>query len=72
MDSTSEGNKQGDDAGGLLFSSDGHVLGLADGVLFGARRPLRKPGPAAATRKAPPSGPDGESGQSPDGDATCG
>ena len=69
MDGTNEGVESGQGADRLVFSSYGHVIGLADGVLFGTGQRPRKTRPAAAGRKAPPDGPDGKSGQSPDADA---
>ncbi|MDQ0278585.1 hypothetical protein QO003_002888 [Arthrobacter silviterrae] len=51
----------GADGGRLIFSSYGHMLGLADGVLFGGRRPPCKRGPAAAQGKVPAA----DSGRSP-------
>ncbi|RAN76136.1 hypothetical protein B5P43_24380 [Bacillus sp. SRB_336] len=72
MGSNSKDAEPGEEAGRLIFSSYGHVLGLADGVLFGAKRPARKRGtPAAAPKTARPR-PARETATEPDGDAARG
>ncbi|NVM99037.1 hypothetical protein [Arthrobacter sp. SDTb3-6] len=66
MDSTIEGTEPGHE---LVFSTYGHVLGLANGVLFGAGQPARRPQVAVAAPKARLGCPDGGSGQGPGDDA---
>ena len=62
----------GADGGRLIFSSYGHMLGLADGVLFGGKRPPCKHGTAAPQGKVPAADSEGGAAKCPDGHAPCG
>ena len=72
MESTRPDEDPGKEAGRLVFSTYGHVLGLADGVLFGGKRPPRQPGTPASPGKTPAADPVRDPGQSPRGDAPRG
>lgn len=72
MESTKPDEGPGQETGRLVFSTYGHVLGLADGVLFGAKRPPRQQGTAASPGKAPAADPVRDPGHSPHGDAPRG